>query len=47
MQVFAGARFHRLSAFGNKQGQHRAQIHNRVPQVATVNFEYQNGVRGI
>lgn len=45
LQLFAGARFHRVSAFGNKQGGIGPNA-DTIPNVATVNFEYQNGVKG-
>ena len=45
LQLFAGARFYRLSAFGNTQGAVGPNP-DAMPSVATVNFEYQNGVRG-
>jgi len=45
LQLFAGARFHRVSAFGSRQGGIGPNA-DQIPSVATVNFEYQNGVKG-
>ena len=45
LQLLAGARLHRVSAFGQEKGKIGPNA-NAIPTVATVNFEYENGVRG-
>lgn len=45
LQLLAGARIHRLSAFGHEKGK-IGPNDKAIPSVATVNFEYANGVRG-
>ncbi len=45
MQCLAGAKFHRISAFGSEPGKVGPDA-EKLPKVATVNFEYQNGVKG-
>jgi myo-inositol 2-dehydrogenase/D-chiro-inositol 1-dehydrogenase len=45
LQLLAGARFHRLSAFGSRKGEIGPNA-DTLPQIATINFEYENGAKG-
>ncbi|MFP4028824.1 MAG: Gfo/Idh/MocA family protein [Candidatus Brocadiia bacterium] len=45
MQLLAGARFERLSAFGHEPGKTGVNA-DRIPTIASVMLEYRNGVKG-
>jgi len=45
MQLFAGAPFYRVTAYGTEKGK-TGNNQDKIPEVATVIFEYKNGAKG-